>query len=88
MEGASLRPWYSQMTESSAMGTRAYSPHPASGGSSDLPTYSLCRWGSMMAGWMVTLGGVGSGMSWSSAYLPRGGRFRGGRVGSFVGDTS
>ena len=37
---------------------------------------------------MVTLGGVGSGMSWSSAYNPRGGRLRGGRVGSFVGDTS
>ena len=37
---------------------------------------------------MVTLGGVGSGMSLSSAYNPRGGRLRGGRVGSFVGDTS
>ena len=42
----------------------------------------------MMAGCMVTLGGVGSGMSWSSAYSPRGGRLRGGRVGSFEGDTS
>ena len=41
-----------------------------------------------MAGWMVTLGGVGSGMSWSSAYSPRGGRLRGGRACSYVGDTS
>ena len=44
----------------------------------------------MMAGWMVSLGGMGSGMLWSSAYVPRGGLFRGGGADSpaLVGETS
>ena len=43
-----------------------------------------------MAGWMVSLGGMGSGMLWSSAYAPRGGLFRGGGADSsaLVGETS
>ena len=43
-----------------------------------------------MAGWMVSLGGMGSGMLWSSAYAPRGGLFRGGGAYSsaLVGETS
>ena len=43
-----------------------------------------------MAGWIVTLGGMGSGMSWFSAEAPLGGRLRGGGVGSsrLVGETS
>ena len=43
-----------------------------------------------MAGWMVSLGGIGSGMLWSSAYAPRGGLFRGGGADSpaLVGETS
>ena len=41
--GASFRPKYSQMVESLAMGTNAKSPQPASGGSSDFPTYTLWR---------------------------------------------
>ena len=36
--GASFLPKYSHMVVSLAMGLRANSPHPASGGSSDLPT--------------------------------------------------
>ena len=87
--GASILPLYSQMMESSGMEQDAKRPHPASGGSSDLPTYSLCRYGSFMAGWMVSEGGMGSGTSESSAYEPRVGRLRGGRVGACLsGETS
>ena len=40
-----------------------------------------------MAGCIVTLGGMGSGIAWSSAYEPRGGLLRGGG-GSLLGKTS
>ena len=87
--GASILPLYSQMIESPGMERDAKRPHPASGGSSDLPTYSLCRYGSLMAGWMVSEGGMGSGISESSAYVPRAGRLRGGRDGACLsGETS
>ena len=87
--GASILALYSQMIESSVMEQDAKRPHPASGGSSDLPTYSLCRYGSLMAGWMVSEGGMGSGTSESSAYVPRVGRLRGGRDGACLsGETS
>ena len=42
----------------------------------------------MMAGCIVTLGGMGSGIAWSSAYVLRGGRLRDGGEGSLVGETS
>ena len=42
----------------------------------------------MMAVCIVTLGGMGSGIAWSSAYVLRGGRLRDGGEGSLVGETS